>query len=690
MESPWRIGIDIGGTFTDAVLIDRSGKIEALKSPSRPDDPGAGIMTALTALAGKIGLTLHELLEGCGMVVHGATIATNTVLEGKGSKVGLLTTYGFRDTLEIRRGIRLNPWDHRPAFPKVLVPRRYRLPVRGRFGASGREVMPLSLEDMKAASEEFRRQGIESVAISFLHSYVNPKHELQAKEYLASEWGSDAVLCSHEISPYSGEYGRTSTTVLAAYVAKRVVPYLRTLEEQLRSHGLTGPLLLIQSNGGISSVEEIAKNPACLLLAGPAAQVGALGYIAKVAGTDNLISLEMGGTSCDLALMERGKIHYTDQIDIAGYPAMMPSVDIHTVSAGGGSIARLDAGGMITLGPDGAGSVPGPVCYGRGGVNPTNTDAQLVLGRLAPGPFAAGTLNLDADAARAALANEFEERSGLSPEEAAFGVVELMTQNLRHAVEHVSAERGFNPREFTLVAVGGAGALHASSVGRSLGCSTVYVPRLAGVFCAFGMLNSDVRLDAIKTLRRAFDDSALNEFEGIVGDLRQGLAERLAAYGKTDEGARFETQIDLNYQDQQSQLTIPWNGSSLEEIKRQYEEQYQALYGHTHENSPMVATAVRVSGSLSFPGPEIQLSATVAKIPAAIAHRKVFLDRACGFVEVPIYAGGDLTPGATLEGPAIINDATTTVVLNYGDRLGVDVANNLVISLEGIENRSAA
>jgi N-methylhydantoinase A len=454
---------------------------------------------------------------------------------------------------------------------------------------------------------------------------------------------------------------------------------LRSLEGILRQNGLFGPLLLIQSNGGIASVDEIARNPACLLLSGPAAQVGALKYVAATAGTDNLISLEMGGTSCDLALMEGGRVYSTDRIDIAGYLALVPSVDIHSVSAGGGSIARLDAGGMVTLGPDGAGSMPGPVCYRRGGQNPTNTDAQLVLGRLAPGPFAGGTLDLDDQAAQQALQRVYGDTIGLAPDAAALGIVELMDQNLRHAVEHVSAERGFDVRDFTLVAVGGAGALHASSVARSLGCSTVYIPRLAGVFCAFGMLNSDVRLDEVRTIRRPFNQDALEDLDRVAHELETGLRARLMAYGEAGSHPLFSRHIDLNYLDQQSQLSVEWTDNNIESIIAAYEERYSLLYGHAHKHSPLMTCALRVSGSRRFPGVSIQKIAGRDYVPSASGQRRIVVSRDIGAIDVNVYDGGDLRPGARLVGPAVINDVTTTIFIGESDKLEVDRSNNLVV-----------
>ncbi len=681
LVAPWRIGIDIGGTFTDVVAIDTAGRIETKKSPSRPDDPTAGVMTAIAALATQLSLEPRALLEGCSMLVHGATIATNTVLEGKGARVGLLTTKGFRDTLETRRGMRAEPWDHRPAFPKVLVPRRWRLPVEGRLSREGVELTPLNVSDIDEAVELLRAAEVESIAISFLHSYANGAHEQRARERLLGHWYNDQIFCSHEVSPYVGEYGRTSTVVLAAYVSRKVLPYLRSLETHLKGHGLSGPLLLVQSNGGIASVAEIAKNPACLLLSGPAAQVGALSYVARATGNEHLISLEMGGTSCDLALMERGQVQSTNRIEIAGYPALIPSVDINSVSAGGGSIARLDAGGMMTLGPDGAGSMPGPVCYGRGGTAPTNTDAHLVLGRLAPGEFAGGALHLDEGLARKALEDTFSKKAGLSAQDAALGIVELMNQTLRHAVEQVSAEKGFNVTEYALVAVGGAGALHASDVARELGCETVYIPRVAGVFCAFGMLNSDIRVDEVRAIRLPLVEASIPTLNERAGEMEDALRKRLMAYGSDGGEPYFKRYVDLRYPDQQSYLTIELKTTDVDAVLQDYETRYEALYGHVHRSSQVVITALSVSGFREYRKLDAEMLSCDPYVPEPETFRTLVLNREVGAVTAPVFDGSSLRPGASVEGPAIVNDATTTVLVGYGEELSVDSANNLVIRL---------
>ena len=509
-QSPWRIGIDVGGTFTDVVIVDAKGEIFSKKSPSIRRDPALGILAALEAFAVTHKISRSELLSACSSFVHGSTVATNTILEGKGARVGLLCTAGFRDALTIRRGIRPDPWRHRDPFPAPLVPRFIRMPIRGRIGADGRELEPLIKQDVEAAVRQLQDQRIEAIAVAFLHSYANPAHETMARDLVAEIASPLPIFLSSEIAPVIGEYARTSTTVAAAAVAPRVVPYLISLQKKLSEEGLRAPLLLMQSNGGLVTVDEAARNPACLLLSGPSGGVGALKWLASAVGKNNLITMEMGGTSCDLILMHEGRVEMTDELEVAGYHIRTPAVDIHTVSAGGGSIARVDTGGVMTLGPDGAGSDPGPAAYGRGGRLATDTDAQLVLGRLPEGSFAGGALTLDIDRACTAIDENIGRQLALSTISAAGGIAQLQGQALVHAVERVSVERGFDPRRFSLVAVGGAAAVHAAAVARRLGCREVLVPRLAGVFCAFGMLNADVRRDIVRSFIAPLSEESLN------------------------------------------------------------------------------------------------------------------------------------------------------------------------------------
>ena len=677
---PWRIGIDVGGTFTDVVVTDSRGELVVKKSPSIPRDPSAGIFRALVSVASEIGFSLSELLSGCSALIHGSTIATNTVLEGKVARVGLLCSAGFRDALTIRRGLRADPWQHREPYPPPLVPRYLRFPLRGRIGADGREIEPLDTSDLKTALREFRAENIEAVAIALLHAYANPAHERAARDALLDNDCSLPTFLSSEVAPVIGEYARTSTTVAAAAVAPRVLPYLKILEEKLRTDGLSGPLLLMQSNGGLVTVAEVARNPACLLLSGPSGGVGALRWLAAATSRRDLITMEMGGTSCDLILMHDGRVEMTDELEVAGYHIRIPAVDIHTVSAGGGSIARVDTGGVMTLGPDGAGSDPGPAAYDRGGGDPTDTDAEVVLGRLPAGTFADGALSLNLARARDVIDRKIGRKLGRDTVASAAGIVRLQSQALVHAVERVSVERGFDPRRFSLVAVGGAGAVHAATVARHLNCREVLVPRLAGVFCAFGMLNADVRRDSVRSFIAPISKQTLIDAERAFTILEDEVADALHRQIQF-ETASYERLMDLRYPGQQSNLRVAYSDNP-DAIVAAFEAEHQALYGHLQKSSAPQIVALRVMGSVRAPAIATPIAATaLTKRPTPYTHRSVWMEEAGTVDKVPIFHGADLHPGHTIDGPAIIEEKTTTILVNPGDRLRVELSNTIVISI---------
>jgi N-methylhydantoinase A len=412
---PWRVGVDVGGTFTDLVIADSDGRTDVFKVPSVPADPGEGVISALNTACAALDQTMEKFLGDCQFFLHGSTVATNTLLEGKGARVGLLTTKGFRDSLEARRGLRKDPWDHRTPYPPVLVPRYLRLPVAGRIAADGSEVEALNLDDVRAACKIFAENDVESIAVSLLNSFVNTAHEDAVAEVLREENICEWISVSSDIVPVMGEYERTSTTAVNAYVMPRVASYLTALQQKLIDMGLKTKLLMLQSNGGAASLDQLIRQPVNLLLSGPSAGVGAMQHLAAGIGEDNLVSMEIGGTSCDVMLMHEGRVAITDALSVNDYDLVTPSVDIHTVGAGGGTIAGIDAAGLMYAGPEGAGARPGPAAYGHGGTRPTVTDAHLVLGRMRPGPYAGGSVSLDLAAAEKAIDTEIAnplDRSG--------------------------------------------------------------------------------------------------------------------------------------------------------------------------------------------------------------------------------------------------------------------------------------
>ncbi|MDX5360595.1 MAG: hydantoinase/oxoprolinase family protein [Alphaproteobacteria bacterium] len=679
---PWRIGVDVGGTFTDMVMVDAGGRLSIFKVPSVPSNPGEGVLNAVARAAEHFGMAVADLLAGCRLFVHGSTVATNTVLEGKGAKVGLLTTEGFRDSLEIRRGIRENPWDHRTPYPPVLVPRHLRRPVRGRLDPQGTQVAPLETADVADACRIFAEEGVESVAIGFFNSYIDPRHEHEAAEAVAAHWDGGWVSASADIAPTIGEYERTSTVVMNAYVAPRVVGYLRELNRRLRGMGLPVTLLMSQSNGGVVSVDQISERPVNLVLSGPAAGVGAMNLVANALGDDNLISMEIGGTSCDVALMSGGQVATTDALEIAGYHLASPSVEIHTVGAGGGTIAGVDGAGMLFAGPKGAGARPGPACYGFGGEEPTVTDAQLVLGRLKPGAYAGGSVTLDRDLAREAIRTRIAEPLGLSVEDAAAGVIRLVEQHLLHAVERISVQRGFDPRRFTLVPAGGAGPLHGPTVAARLGARRVYVPRQAGAFCAMGLLQSDVRQDYVQVFMRTLDADVAGDAEAGFGALEARAAETLKAEGFEGETARFRRSLDLRYQGQQWDVRVDLpEGDAFDpaDARALFEREYERQFGHIQPGGTIRMTALRIAGIGVLPPLEPARAEAATGAPHPRETRSVWFED--GWHDTAVYEGADLKPGHAIDGPAIVGEQTMTAIARPGDRIEVDAAGNFLIHL---------
>ena len=704
--SPWRIAVDVGGTFTDMVLVDAGGRFHVFKVSSVPADPSRGVLDALEHAARSFGARVEDLLAGCALFLHGSTVATNTVLEGSGARVGMLVTRGFRDFLEVRRGFRADPFDHRPPYPPVLVPRYLRLPVGGRIDARGVEVEPLDEADLDAAIETFRAEGVESIAVCLLHSFENGAHERRCAEVLRGRGGPRSrhsgagprfkhsgtsfewVSLSHEVVPVIGEYERGSTTVVNAYIGPKVVRYLHALDERLRALGLGPELLVLQSNGRAISVRQVAVRPVNLVLSGPAGGVGALDSLASATGIGDLVTMEIGGTSCDVMLRAGGRVAITDRLEVGGYDLVSASVDINTVGAGGGTIAGADAAGLLFAGPRGAGAVPGPAAYGRGGEEPTVTDAQLVLGRLAPGPYAGGAVSLDLERARAALRTRVGDPLGLGVEEAAVGVIRLVEQNLLQAVERISTERGRDPARFVLVAGGGAGPMHGAAVGRRLGARGVLAPRLAGVFCALGMLNADVGQDFARVFIAPLDADAAGEAQEVYAALEAEARTWLRDGGFGSEAMRFEREADLRYAGQQWDVRISEipAGVEAEALRAAFEHEYERRFGHVQPDSTVEITKLRVVGIGTLPRLELLRAEPCDTAPEPASVRDVYAfgprGEPRGFVPTPVYRGADLQPGHRLEGPLLVEERTTTVVAGPGDRLEVLPSGDLLIRFD--------
>ena len=690
--------MDVGGTFTDLVLADAHGATWVAKVPSVPVDPSRGVISALERLATDLDRSVRELLEPCALFVHGSTIATNTMLEAKGATVGLIATQGFRDTLEIRRGLREDQFNHRLPYAPVLVPRYLRKSVPGRIDANGTETAPLDLTGLDDIVADFEAEGVEAVAVCLMNSFLNDAHEHAVANALAERWSGKWITTSAAVSPLMGEYERTSTAVVNAALLPVIVPYLRALDGELAARGLNRPILLLQSNGGAASVDQVAERPVGLLLSGPAAAVGALNLYgetldgaAEAPDAGNLISMEIGGTSCDVLLMSGGTVAARDDVMVAGYHVSTPAIDIHTVGAGGGTIAGVDNAGMLYVGPEGAGADPGPACYRRGGTRPTVTDAQLVLGRLRAGKSSGGILDLDIEAAREAIRTEVARPLGLSIEEAAAGIVDMVEQHVLHAVEHMSVERGHAPRRFALVAAGGAGPMHGAAIARGLGCRRVYVPRDAGALCAVGMLHADIRQDFVRFMTGSIDVLASADVNAAFADLGVEAAAVLGREGFRPEEIALEYALELHHPGQlwTIRVTVPDGIVQPDAVRRAFEVEYQRLYGHVQQGGTILLASVRLSARGSTGEVAISAGEEGGAKPRPIEIRPTW-HAGHGWQKTPVYDAAAFRPGHEVAGPALIEAFTTTVLVGPGDTLRVCDDGGFLIEVAAAEGAVAS
>jgi N-methylhydantoinase A len=678
-----RLGVDVGGTFTDVALWDEATeRLAVLKLPSVQHDPAEGILAGITGIAGREAIPFGELR----FVAHGTTVATNAVLEGKGARTALITTRGFRDLLEIARQKRPHLYDLQADKPPPLVPRDLRFEVRERLLADGRVLEKLRDEDVADALARLSPRGVESIAVCFLYSFLDATHERRAAEVIRERRPGCYVSVSSDVSPEFREYERLSTTVLNAYLGPLISRYVGRFDEEVRQLGVTRAAYINQSNGGIISAVTAARHPVRTLLSGPSAGVMGAAWAAGQGGIDSLITFDMGGTSTDVSRVERGRPMIAGERSVAGYSVRIPSLEIETVGAGGGSIAWVDSGGALKVGPESAGAHPGPACYGRGGVEPTVTDANIVLGRLGGGHLLDGQMPLCPDLAVVAV-ERLAGRLGLSPVEAARGVVSVVHANMLGAIRVVSVRKGYDPRAYTMVAFGGAGPLHAAALARDLGIRQVLVPAAPGLLCAVGLLVEPLRLDLVRTRVAALD--ALIEpdvgqlFEEMAGEAR-GWFE---AEGVLPGRRRLERAFDMRYAGQNFELTItepPGSGlTSPAAWQAAFFREHERVYGYAAEDEPVQVVAVRLT-ALGDPEPLVPPRLPPAGHPARpdaarSGERGVYFDETGDFTVTPLYRRERLRAGQRIAGPAIVEQMDATTVILPGQAAIVDEWASLVI-----------
>ncbi|MBI2962011.1 MAG: hydantoinase/oxoprolinase family protein [Betaproteobacteria bacterium] len=684
-QKPFRLGVDVGGTFTDFLVVDAEGRAKLHKTPTTPDDPSIGLLKGLEELAADFGLGAGEFAQAIATIVHGMTVATNAVLTRKGARTGLITTYGFRDVLQMRRGYRPERYNNRYQHPAPLVRRRLRRTVRERLDPTGRELEPVDRQDALAAIEFLKTEGVESIAVCFMHSHAGSGHEEEVAALVTERLPEAYLTVSSKLLPQPRIYDRVSTTVINAYVGPVVARYLRSLTRRLEQLGFRGNLLVMQSNGGVAGAAATIEAAASTLLSGPAAAPVAASALTLEHGWKDIVTMDMGGTSFDTALVrDRTPLVTTDgQID--GLPVALSMLDIHTVGAGGGSIAWVDAGGMLRVGPQSAGAKPGPVCYGLGGAEPTCTDADLVLGYLDPDYFLGGRMKLDVRGAREAIKTAIADPLGISVEKAALGIFDVINVNMAEAIREVSVKRGFDPREFPLVVAGGAGPIHCAAIALELGISSIFVPRMSSVLCAAGMVLSDFRHDYVRGHRSLLGDSEAEALLARFQEMRAEGSRQLAAEGIAEALVSDIWSMDLRYPGQHHEVNVEIGEDDVSDpaaIVARFHRRHEQLYGYSAAEMPVEVLTLRLTCIGETRKPELrQRQIAQGGEPAARkGSRPIYLHAAGGFVAVDVCDGDRLGPGSRLAGPLLAESQTMTVVVPPGFALACDAMGNFLLS----------
>jgi N-methylhydantoinase A len=687
------VGVDVGGTFTDLVLADAgggAGRTAIHKVSTTPADPSLAVVEGILGLCALAGVAPASV----GHVLHGTTIATNAALEHRGAECGMITTRGYRDILHIGRHQRPQHYSIQQRIPwqaTPLVKRRHRHVVTERLAPPRGEVLvPLAEAEVREAARALREAGIASIAIGFLFSYLNPAHERRAREIVLEEHPEAFVSLSSEVAPHFREFERFTTTAMNAFVGPAVRDYVARLEGRMREAGLTADLHVMGSNGGVATAKMVADRPVITMLSGPAAGVLGGTWAGALSGRDNLITFDIGGTSADIGIVTRGRFAEATARDtwIAGFPLLTPMIDIHTIGAGGGSIARVDSGGAFRVGPQSAGAVPGPAGYGRGGTLPTVTDANIVLGRLDPGNFLGGAMTLDAAAAQGVI-DAFAPLVGLPPTQAALGILTIVNANMANAIRSRTVQKGIDPRDYALVAFGGAGPLHAVEVAQALGVREVLVPPAPGITSAMGLLTTDLKYDAVRTCFQVSTEPDLARMQADFASMQAEIAAQFAADGLDPATAGYERAGDLRYVGQGYELRVAFDAgavdqAALEAVLARFHAQHRAEYGHAFD-SPVEIVNLRVTGigprpKLAAPPPPKGGSleeALVRRAPVVFAGP----DGVPAAPETPFLRRDRLPIGVTIAGPCVVLQTDSTTVVPPGCTLTADPGGNLIIAV---------
>jgi len=682
MDQSFRLAVDTGGTFTDLCVIDElSGKLVVTKVPSTPSNPALAVITGIQKLITEKEISADKVK----FILHGTTVATNALLEHKGAQTALITTEGFGDVLQIGRQNRpelYNFWARRPI---PIVPRRLCYEVPERLLYTGEVFRPLDESKTESIVHEIKNRGIKSIAVSLIHSYANDIHEQRIKSIISKIHPDAYVTLSSEVLPEFREYERMSTICINSFVMPKVNKYVADLEGRLKKMGVASDLYIMQSNGGVITARMAREMSARTVLSGPAGGVLTGAFISRSTSQPNLITIDIGGTSADISLIESGTPHLTTESQIGGYPIKLPMIDINTIGAGGGSIAWIDSGGALRVGPQSAGADPGPVCYGLGGTKPTVTDANAILGRINPSYLLGGEMKLFLDDARRVIEEKIARPLEIDVERAAAGIIAVINANMIRGIRRVSVEKGYDPREFSLVAFGGAGPLHAVELARALNMTKIIIPAYPGIASAFGMLSADVRHDYVQTYIAVSNKVDAKRLQSIYQHMEKQGIHQLSNEGFSDQSIILHRYADLRYVRQAYELQVPLKNGSLttEDISsaaQSFHAHHERNYGYARRNEPVEFVNLRLVALGKLP--EMQPAQTISKGKKAlqpIDYRKVFFEGTSP-LKTAIYQREHLHKGQHISGPAIIEQLDSTIVIFPNYQAVTDSYGNLLIT----------
>lgn len=691
----FKISVDNGGTFTDGILIDENGDTVIAKSHTTPRDLTEGTMACIERLGESCGLSLGELLEQTSTIVLGTTLATNIVATRSGARTGAITTKGFRDRLAFlhtakadlggdRKATSAELFSFRSEYPKPLTRRRLMIDVEERLNYKGDVIAPLNEDQVRQAAKRLKDEGVESIAVMFLFSHLNPNHEQRAAEIIREEFPQAYISLSSDVLPVMGEVARWSTTIFSAYVAPRVIDYVSRIEGLLNDRGFNGALVFMQSNGGVASAGLICENPAALLLSGPASGPSLGLKLAGRHGIDNVITADMGGTSFDVSIIPDGQIGVTQKKVIDGKKYGLATVDVNAIGAGGGSIAWIDTmTGRLDVGPHSAGAYPGPACYGNGGLEPTITDANVVLGYIDPDFFLGGETKLRKDLAEKSIRDKIAAPLGLGVPEAAAAIYDVVNAKMAGAIDVLFSKRGLDPRDFTLCAAGGALPVHVARLVAELGLTHFLVPKVAPVFCAYGMMYADLRHDFTRPFWCQTADADLESINGLFLEMEKEAVEMLRRESVRETDIRIERSMDIHYYGQvrEQNAAVPdgaVTAETLAETMTRFHERHGKIIGYSDPKYPTEIVRLHLSGIAPSAPPVLRTIEKGSGSPekALKGRRPIFLREWNEFREVPIYNGAGLLSGDRIDGPCIVEEKLTTLVVPPHRTIKVDPYGN--------------